>query len=56
MESNPAEITQLLQQWADGDGRALDQMMPLATANCAHWPKTRCGESTAATLCRPRRS
>ena len=29
MESDPAEITQLLQQWADGDGRALDEMMPL---------------------------
>src|ERR1035438_7024462 len=29
MESDPAEITQLLQQWADGDGRALDQMMPM---------------------------
>ena len=27
MESDPAEITQLLQQWADGDGRALDQFL-----------------------------
>jgi RNA polymerase sigma-70 factor (ECF subfamily) len=29
MESDPAEITQLLQHWSGGDAQALDRMMPL---------------------------
>ena len=29
MPSSPSDVTQLLQQWSDGDRRALDQLLPL---------------------------